>query len=201
MEYIIFKITSILNWLNLNGRKNTEEISINCDESDFTIQTSGSYKSETKVHKFYGGGDINIAINNSVKYWLEVKNNEEFLLEKKKKSFFERVAEVLDSLNPNQTVGRDDISQYSDEELITLLQDWNLDAYSYARLSQDFSEIKNSKRLIRSFENRIKSILGNIRKRLRNFKEVYKRQHSFHFKNLDDYHALILINRIRLIKV
>jgi hypothetical protein len=165
------------------------------------MQTSGSYKLKTKVNKFYGGGDVSFDLDNSVKHWLEAKNNEEFLLEKKKKSFFERVAEVLDSLNPNQTLSRDDISKYSDEELITLIQDWNLDAYSYARLSQDFSEIKHSKKLIRSFENRIKSILGNIRKRLRNFKEVYKRQHSFHFKNLDDYHALILINRIKLIKV
>jgi hypothetical protein len=198
MKYIKF----IINWLHSFGRKNTEELSINTDESDFTILTSGSYKMNTKIKKYYGGGDFSFVDGgNTINYWLNAKNTEEFLLEKKKKSFFERIGEVLDSLNPNQTVGRDDISQYSDEELITLLQDWNLDAYSYARLSQDFSEIKNSKRRIRSFENRIKSILGNIRKRLRNFKEVHKRQHSFHFKNLDDYHALILINRIKLIKV
>ncbi|WP_338356923.1 hypothetical protein [Yeosuana marina] len=198
MEYI----KTIINWVHSFGGKKTEELSINIDESDFTILTSGSYKINTKINKYYGGGDFSFVDgDNTINYWLNAKNTEELLLEKKKKSFFERVAEVLDNLNPNQTVGRDDISQYSEEELITLLNDWNLDAYSYARLSQDFGEIKNSKRLIRSFENRIKSILGNIRKRLRNFKEVYKRQHSFHFKNLDDYHALILINRIRLIKV
>ena len=195
-------IKSIINLLHSFGRKNTEELSINIDESDFTILTSGSYKINSKVNKFYGGGDFSfVDTDNTINYWLKAKNTEEILLEKKKKSFFERVAEVLDSLNSNQTLHSDDISKYSDEELIALIQDWNLDAYSYARLSQDFSEIKNSKRLIRSFENRIKCILGNIRKRLRNFKEVYKRQHSFHFKNLEDYHSLILINRIKLIKV
>ena len=93
-------IKSIINLLHSFGRKNTEELSINIDESDFTILTSGSYKINSKVNKFYGGGDFSfVDTDNTINYWLKAKNTEEILLEKKKKSFFERVAEVLDSLN------------------------------------------------------------------------------------------------------
>jgi hypothetical protein len=195
------KISLLFDSLGPNSMKHHESLQINSINSDFNNLFFSSNHFNSKINNKLGGNDANTYIDNTVNFWTEKKNNENFLLEKKKKSFFERVIEVLDNISPNLVVPRDDISDYSEEDLLRLLRECKLDAYSYATLSRDISDINNSKRRIRSFENRIKCILGNIRKKLRNYKEIFRRQHSFHFKNMDDYHALTLINKVKLIKV
>lgn len=159
---------------------------------------SGSYVLKTKIHKSYGGG-MSSNVENSLSYLISEKNIQEVKLETKKKSFLEKLSEIIIGSPDHENVKK--ISRYSEKELKAMLDDWDLDAYIRIQISKDFNDIRNSKRLVRTLEGRIKSILGNIRKNLRNYKEVFKRQHSFHFKNLDDYHSLILINRIKLIKV
>lgn len=132
--------------------------------------------------------------DDSLNYLISTKKLQEVILETKKKSFFEKVSEILMGSPDFKNVK--EISHYSDEELIDILKGWDLDAYSYVQISQYLKDIRDSKRQIRKLEGRIKSILRNIRKMLRNFKEVFKRQHSFHFKNLDDTHSLILVNKL-----
>ncbi|CAH8294171.1 hypothetical protein EV196_108244 [Mariniflexile fucanivorans] len=158
----------------------------------------GGYVLKSKVHKYYGGG-MSSDLENSLSCLISAKSIQEVKLDTKKKSFFEKLSEILIGSPDYEDVKK--ISQYSEKEILAILNDWDLDAYVRVQISQDFNEIRNSKRLVRTLEGRIKSILGNIRKNLRNYKDVFKRQHSFHFKNLDDYHSSILINKFELIKV
>jgi hypothetical protein len=157
-----------------------------------------SYRLKTKVHKFYGGV-MSSDLENSLSYLISTKNIHELKLEIQRKSFFERMSEELMGSLDYKDIN--EISRYSEKEIIAILNDGDLDAFIHAQIFQDFNDIRNSSRLIRTLEGKIKSILGNIRKNLRNYKEIFKRQHSFHFKNLDDYHSLVLINRFELIKV
>ena len=200
MKYILSIFITLINW-PFSFNKNDKSISANkIIKTDLvTIDGFGDMNSNFKNQRFYGG-DNSSYVNISFKHLVSAKDFEEFLLEKKKKSFLQRIGEVI-GLRLGESDNIEDISEYSEADFLKMLRDFNLDIGCKSRLSRDFLDIKNSKRIIRSLENKIKSILVNIRKLLRNFKEVYKRQHSFHFKNLDDYHALILINRIELIKV
>jgi len=199
MEYIISKLLSFYSWL-LGFFSNEKDVSTKSMVKSDLITISGSVEFNTRIkeHKFYGGDKSNF-VDVSFRHLIEAKTFEEILLERKKKSFFERIGDIIGlRLGESENIG--DISEYSEAEFLKMLKDFNLDMAFRARLSRDFIAIKNSKRIIRSYENRIRCILGNILKKLRNFKEIYKRQHSFHFKNLDDYHSLILTNR-NLVKV
>ena len=59
----------------------------------------------------------------------------------------------------------------------------------YARLVQKFESIEGTKRLIKVISKQINFLVSLIKKRLRNLRQVFTKLHSFHFKNLDDYHS------------
>lgn len=58
----------------------------------------------------------------------------------------------------------------------------------YAGFIERLEDILNAKRVLRVLSSRINFLLISIKKLLRNLRQIFTRQHSFHFKNLDDYH-------------
>lgn len=52
--------------------------------------------------------------------------------------------------------------------------------------------ILEAKRLLKALSKKIDFLLNLLKKRLRNLRQFFKKQHSFHFKNLDDYHSSAL---------
>ncbi len=118
------------------------------------------------------------------------KSIEEIKFEKAKKSFAERIREVLGT---NKTF---DVNEVRLEELHELFEKYKIDAFNCLKISDDFNDLQNSKNRLRAINRRVKYILNKSLQFVRNLKEHFKRNHSFHFKNLDDYHSLNLVNGI-----
>ncbi|NDV43131.1 hypothetical protein [Flagellimonas sediminis] len=143
--------------------------------------------------KYYRGEyiDVSMAISN---LFIE-KSIEEIKIEKAKKSLADRIRDVLGT---NKTF---DVNEVGIEELQELFENYDIDAFSCLKISDDFKNLQDSKSRLRSINRCIKFILNKSLKFVRNLKEHFKRNHSFHFKNLDDYHSLNLVNSIELARI
>ena len=123
---------------------------------------------------------------------------EETILDNQKASIRKRLEKhlsIVDSLDKKQIIDAilDDVSKMNHREFYDFLIQYNLDAQTSALLSREYQIIRNSYHLVRSLQRRIKSILNAITKQLRNLRSFFTRNHSFHFKNLDDSHDTALI--------
>lgn len=59
----------------------------------------------------------------------------------------------------------------------------------YFVLIEKWHELEGAKRLLKALSRRKAFILNKIKNGLRNLRMLFKKLHSFHFKNLDDYHS------------
>lgn len=59
----------------------------------------------------------------------------------------------------------------------------------YDEFLKRVEDILGVKRLLKVLSKTINFRLDLVKKRLRNLREIFTKQHSFHFKNLDDYHS------------
>lgn len=62
-------------------------------------------------------------------------------------------------------------------------------AYQLSNIYRSLIELKAISNVIQVLTENIGFLLAKFKKSLRNLRLFFKRQHSFHFKNLDDYHA------------
>ena len=159
---------------------------------------------DSKVNKFYGGGFPDV--NNSINDLLIEKSIEELRLERAKKTLANSVRTALGlrkSIDYDNAALEElvDLNKVKLQELQEWLKEYNFDDYSLVKITDDYQAITVSKDKLRLINRRIKIALNKIQKLTRNLKEHFKKNHSFHFKNLDDYHSSILINRFELIKV
>lgn len=83
-------------------------------------------------------------------------------------------------------------------ENLTIHYGNNLSLFDYdlAELLEELKEIKQQYKLVHVLQKKIDFVLNKIKKRLRNLRETFTKNHSFHFKNLDDYHPVTLVNTI-----
>ena len=59
----------------------------------------------------------------------------------------------------------------------------------YASFLVKLEAVRNAKKLLRALTRQVNFLLNLVKKRLRNLRQVFTKLHSFHFKNLDDYHS------------
>ena len=72
--------------------------------------------------------------------------------------------------------------------------DYCLDDWSewYLELIEKIEDVLRAKRLYNALSKEFLFLVRVIKKGLRNLRQLFHKQHSFHFKNLDDYHDTIL---------
>ncbi len=161
------------------------------DESKhFLPKTSKIIYSPKFKKKFYGVGVIHgdISMNNLI----AEKSIEEVTLKNSVQTLSSAIEEALGSKNAAEAYI--DFTKFKLQDLKDLFLQHNVDTYSCAQIADDFEFFKNTKNRLRAINNRIKVILNKIREFGRNLKEHFTKNHSFHFKNLDDYHSLNLVN-------
>lgn len=61
----------------------------------------------------------------------------------------------------------------------------------------EIKEVRKQCKLVQVLKKQIDFVLNQIKKRLINLREFFTKTHSFHFKNLDDYHSSTLVSVIR----
>lgn len=66
----------------------------------------------------------------------------------------------------------------------------------YVEFIAKLEDIAKAKKLLKILSTRINFLLGLIKKRLRNLRQIFTKLHSFHFKNLDDYHSTALTSNL-----
>lgn len=140
--------------------------------------------------KYAGSGFIHddISMNNL----LVEKSIEEVNLKNSLRSLANSVKEFLGTKDAIECYI--DFSKVKLEDLHELFNRHSLDTYSCAQIAHDYESLKASKDRLMAINHRIKIILNKIRQLGRSLKEHFTKNHSFHFKNLDDYHSLILVN-------
>lgn len=94
-----------------------------------------------------------------------------------------------------------DFTEVKFKQIHTILYKNSIDTYSCANIFNDFEILKISKNKLRTIKGFIKIAINKFPQLVRNLKKHFTKNHSFHFKNLDDYHSSILFNSCELIKV
>lgn len=84
----------------------------------------------------------------------------------------------------------------SEKELLHTLSTLNLSTEDYQIIKGCVDKLNLSRRLIKSLEGRIKYFIGRLLKHFRDLRVIFKRHHSFHFKNLDDYHIALDVKSV-----
>lgn len=67
----------------------------------------------------------------------------------------------------------------------------------YRQLLRKWEAVEDAKRLLRVLSRKVDFLIGQLNKTLRNLRHVFTKLHSFHFKNLDDYHSTNLNLRLQ----
>lgn len=160
------------------------------EKEHFLPWTSGiNYSSKDKM-KFYGGGIVHEDI--SMKNLIVEKSIEEITFKNSIRSLANSLKEFI---SPKDIVANQiDFSKVKLEDLHELFHRHSIDTYSCVQIANDYESLRTSKIRLRAINHRIKIILNKIRQLGRNLKEHFTKNHSFHFKNLDDYHSLNLVN-------
>lgn len=202
VESKYLSIDDVIRIVNDTGLKNAS------DFIDYDLGYLESLHFNTNVGSlndrvFYGGGE---AINNSksLAQNIALKNYAELELKKKEESLQARI----DKITPPEIVIDDNIREsvrkLADSliidsskfepfarafENISTLYISNKDYYEeYLEILRQYQDVKKIAKFVRSISKQIKFKLNLTKKRLRNLREIFTKQHSFHFKNLDDYH-------------
>jgi len=83
-----------------------------------------------------------------------------------------------------------DMEDLDMEASVPISRGFHISMSSWLRKIQEkYADLEKTKKLIRALSRQITFLLNKIKKSLRNLREVYTTHHSFHFKNLDDYHS------------
>ncbi|WP_299222195.1 hypothetical protein [uncultured Aquimarina sp.] len=172
--------------------------------------------------------NLTISHNRPVSYLIEIKNREENNLAKKISSLSRKIseydlsAEVLEDVLERKPFSRiecriptvDEKASILDVNFETLFKrvkrltdNIRIEKYRYynpsdeidlLELLEELKEVKKQYKLVQVLKKQIDFVLNGIKKRLRNLREAFTKTHSFHFKNLDDYHPLTLVNTITI---
>lgn len=140
------------------------------------IETSINHISKINSSKFWNEeAQIDENIQNEVQ--------EQDILRKQLQDLIDCVKE-LDNLN---------IRKLSDEDLIRIANEVLVSDFEYDILS-DITAFKNSRKREKYFRKQKARLLSRKRSCHINFREVFRKLYSFHFKNLDDEHDLAFTN-------
>lgn len=161
--------------------------------SDALDENIWSHSSPSKSRIFYSGNS-EYNNDNSLSDLFIAKSQEEIIIEQAKKSLVERYNELLSVVKDDlyKPISLSKINSY--DEIIDSYRDIDIDFNIRASLYRDFKIIEESTIVLKTIIKSIKRIQDSVKKYLRDLKDTFTRNHSFHFKNLDDYHSLILIN-------
>ena len=171
-------------------------------EHDFPFQPDGLLHIESYTQKLDLCEDINISSPKYFDVGKKIANlsdsliAEEFLLE-------DNISNLARSLE-----GSDIFYEFSDEPdwIDVLLEKYKgeglsgivyqyPDIMSFADLRTALNEIRESKERINALRIQIRNLWTLLHGFYQDLRSIFKRNHCFHFKNLDDHHGQTLINR------
>ena len=193
---LFFKNSPLLRWL-INFFTEKKEMSESSKQriNSLEVHMYPNYHVLLKKHrKLYGGKNYNDYVKLSWDHLCFKISEQEYALEKEIEEFNKIIAEALKSKNAEHA----DLWKYSDSELFEMAVRHNISLNSYLNIVHSYSRIKTNTKLLKNLNKLAKKILSFIEKSLRNLKIFHRRNHSFHFKNLDDYHSIVLVNTLSI---